>query len=119
MFCRLLFETDPQTSADRQDLKHDAHHRRHDVLFRLDSLLLCRQMNGEWACKSPMLIPLYTQCLTLLRSLRLRGGRVEVNHVYREFNTDADGIANEVLDSYDPRLHASGVVVSFNWQPNS
>ena len=107
--------SEAEYEAFLQALSDAAHDRRHDVIFRVDSLLLCRQMNGEWACRSPTLIPLYTQCLSLLSELRLRGGMVEVCHVYREFNTDADGIANEVLDNYNPRLHPSGVVVSFDW----
>ena len=54
-----------------------------------------------------------------VEKLRSRHGHdcVKVEHVYREFNASADALANEVLNEYNPRQHANGVVVNRAWQP--
>ena len=61
---------------------------------RADSDLLVKQMRGEYRVKSPGLQPLYEQA----RSLVKRIGRVKFEHVRREFNKDADRLANEAMD---------------------
>ena len=35
--------------------------------------------------------------------------------VFREFNVEADGLANEAIDSYVPAMHQTGVVVNDRW----
>ena len=66
------------------------------VCFRFDSLLVARQLQGKWACRSPNLVPLYKRALHLLMTLRTKPAvyDVTVEHVYGEFNSDADGLAN-------------------------
>ena len=68
--------------------------------FRVDSLLVCEQVNGRWRCLCPTLRPLYEQALDKLRHLRTALGmaNLRVIHIYREYNADADGAANEALD---------------------
>jgi ribonuclease HI len=61
---------------------------------RADSELLVKQMRGEYRVKSPGLQPLYEQARALVR--RLATSRFE--HVRREFNKDADRLANEAMD---------------------
>ena len=85
------------------------------IIFRVDSMLIYKQMNGLWACRSNNLLIYYERALSLLQPLRDRGATVQVEHVYREFNSDADGIANEVLDLYDEQVHRDRVVVSVAW----
>ena len=51
------------------------------IIFRVDSMLLSKHMNGEWACRSNNLVPMYIQGLELLRTLRGRGVDVKVQHV--------------------------------------
>ena len=41
--------------------------------------------------------------------------RVQIQHVYREFNAEADSLANEGLDAYNPRIHRTGIVVDYRW----
>lgn len=62
---------------------------------RSDSELLVRQMNGEYRVKHPGLLPLYEEALTLARRI----GRVRFEHVRRQFNKDADRLANEAMDA--------------------
>jgi len=61
---------------------------------RADSDLLVKQMRGEYRVKSPGLQPLYEEARRLARQV----GDVRFEHVRREFNRDADRLANEAMD---------------------
>lgn len=65
-----------------------------EVIVRADSQLLVRQLDGEYRVKSPNLKPLFAEVRRLVEKLP----RVEFEHVRRELNTRADGLANEALD---------------------
>ena len=43
---------------------------------------------------------------------------VEVQHIYREYNADADGICNSVLDAAESGMapDEQGRLVSWNWE---
>jgi probable phosphoglycerate mutase len=60
-----------------------------------DSDLLVKQMRGEYRVKSPGLQPLHEEARTLVRRI----GRVKFEHVRREFNKEADRLANEAMDA--------------------
>ena len=62
--------------------------------IRSDSELLVKQMNGQYRVKNPGLLPLYEEARTLVKQL----GRVKFEHVRREFNKEADRLANEAMD---------------------
>ena len=62
--------------------------------IRSDSELLVRQLRGEYRVKHPGLQPLYQDA----RALISRIGRVSFEHVRREFNKDADRLANLAMD---------------------
>lgn len=59
-----------------------------------DSMLVVKQMTGEWKLKHPGLKPLAAQVHALARQF----GSVSYEHVYREANKDADRLANEAMD---------------------
>jgi ribonuclease HI len=61
---------------------------------RADSELMVKQMKGVYRVKNPGLQPLYEQARSLARQL----GKVSFEHVRREFNKDADRLANEAMD---------------------
>lgn len=61
---------------------------------RSDSLLLVKQMDGEYRVKHPGLQPLHEEA----RSIAKRIGRVTFEHVRRELNKEADRLANEAMD---------------------
>ena len=61
---------------------------------RSDSELLVKQLRGEYRVKHPGLQPLYQDA----RALIGRIGRVTFEHVRREFNRDADRLANLAMD---------------------
>ena len=61
---------------------------------RSDSELLVKQMKGQYRVKNQGLQPLYEEAVSLTRRI----GRVTFEHVRREFNKDADRLANEAMD---------------------
>ena len=85
--------------------------------FRVDSMLVAKHLNGQWACHSPALVQLYSHALELLSRLRSDDNVLDVivEHIYREFNADADSLANLAIDGFDPSIHTDGRVVWENW----
>lgn len=65
-----------------------------DLLVRLDSELLVRQLRGEYRVKSPSLRPLAQRAVRLLSEF----ASARVEHVQRERNAHADRLANEAID---------------------
>jgi len=61
---------------------------------RMDSMLVVRQMKGEWKIKHPNMQPLAARVSELSRLFR----SVSYEHVYRDQNKDADRLANEAMD---------------------
>ena len=64
------------------------------VHVRGDSKLVIEQVAGRWKVKQPHLKPLHAQARALLDALR----EVDLAHVPREQNTDADALVNAALD---------------------
>lgn len=57
-----------------------------------DSLLVVKQMTGEYACRSPRLYSLNWICRKLARSLQFR-----IAHIPREHNLEANRLANHAV----------------------
>ncbi len=76
-------------------LRWAAEHGLSRLHVRADSELLVKQMKGEYRVKNPGLQPLYEEARALARQI----GRVTFEHVRREFNKDADRLANEAMDA--------------------
>lgn len=57
-----------------------------------DSQVVVRQMTGEYACRSPRLYSLHWTCRKLARSLAF-----SISHVPREFNVEANRLAQTAL----------------------
>jgi ribonuclease HI len=72
-----------------------AQHGVRSLRLRSDSELLVKQMRGEYRVKNAGLLPLVEEARTLIRRI----GAVKFEHVRREFNKDADRLANEAMDS--------------------
>lgn len=62
--------------------------------IRSDSELLVRQIKGQYKVKSPDLKPLHERALKLTRQLEY----FVIEHVLRQFNREADALANQALD---------------------
>ena len=72
-------------------LDHDV--QRLDVF--LDSELVVRQVNGQYKVKDAGLKPLHAQACLLLS----RFHEVDVKHVRREQNAEADALVNQAIDA--------------------
>jgi ribonuclease HI len=65
------------------------------VEFYLDSMLVVKQINGEWKIKEPRM---QTYCLEIKRLINEMGLVARFTHVRREENKAADALVNEILD---------------------
>jgi ribonuclease HI len=66
------------------------------VLLRSDSRLLVEQLAGRFRVKNPTLQRLHTEARKLIRQF----DKVDLEHVPREENADADRLANEAVDAW-------------------
>jgi ribonuclease HI len=78
-----------------EGLRAAAPYRARRVRVRADSLLVINQLRGEWKIKHEGLRPLYEEARELLR----RYDEVDLAHVRRELNADADRLVNAALDA--------------------
>ena len=69
-----------------------------EVEVRADSLLMVKQMAGEYRVKHPNLKPLFEKARVLARGFRI----FRFTHVPREENRAADRLANLALDGERP-----------------
>jgi probable phosphoglycerate mutase len=76
-------------------LKWAVDHEIERLEVRSDSQLLVRQLRGEYRVKHHGLQPLYAEARKLLQRIP----SVTFEHVRREFNKDADRLANEAMDA--------------------
>lgn len=65
------------------------------VVLRADSQLVIRQLEGRYRVKQAHLRPLFEEARALLDEFP----EVELTHVRREENTDADALVNAALDA--------------------
>ena len=70
------------------------------VEIRMDSELVCRQLNGEYKVEEERLWPLFMRIWNVRRDF----GNLAFHHVPREKNREADRLVNEALDSEQGRL---------------
>ena len=81
-----------------------------DIRVRGDSNLIVSQVKGDWKVKEPRLIPLHAECDEMKKKFR----RFDIAHVRREFNKDADALANSAIDDgthtndYEYKMSGSG-----------
>jgi len=66
--------------------------------IRSDSELLVKQMRGQYRVKNAGLRPLHEEAGRIVGKI----GRVTFEHVRREFNKEADRLANEAMDEAGP-----------------
>ena len=67
-----------------------------ELLVRMDSQLVVRQIEGVYRVKEPTLQKLHEQALTLLKNFR----SFRIEHIPREENAEADKLANLAMDSH-------------------
>jgi len=72
-----------------------------EVDLVLDSMLIVEQLTGRWKVKHPAIRPLAARAQALLAGFE----RWSIRHERREFNRQADALANLALD--DPAAAAA------------
>ena len=65
-----------------------------EITVYTDSELMCKQINGVYKVKNPQLLILYKEAMTYICSLK----SFKIEHIRREFNKDADSLANMAMD---------------------
>lgn len=66
-----------------------------EVVIRLDSELVIKQLTGVYRVKHPNMVPLHAKAKSLLRKFK----HVDIAHVARRFNAAADAVVNATLDA--------------------
>ncbi len=67
-----------------------------DVEIYLDSNLVVQQLNGKWKVKNKNIKPLYTEAYELKKQIK----NINIQHVYRADNKEADKLANIGADKH-------------------
>ena len=67
-------------------------------IIQLDSMLVCKQINGLWRCLAEHLKTRWSECHSMLNDLSARRRDVKIVHIYREYNDHADRLANQGAD---------------------
>ncbi|MFP4000986.1 MAG: reverse transcriptase-like protein [Thermoplasmata archaeon] len=70
------------------------------MTIRSDSQLVVKQVNGEWSVNSDNLIDLYKEVKDLIGYFEERSKVVEVKHVGRENNVEADELSQQALEDH-------------------
>jgi ribonuclease HI len=83
-------------TAALEGLRLAAEHGAGEVLVRSDSRLLVEQLSGRFRVKNPTLVRLHTE----VRRLAAGFDKVAFEHVPRELNSEADGLANRGVDEW-------------------
>ncbi len=65
-----------------------------EVVVKMDSELVVKQMKGLYKVKHPVLKEQYARLIHIIGAF----GKVSFTHVFREENSDADALANEAMD---------------------
>jgi ribonuclease HI len=66
------------------------------LLIHSDSELLARQMNGQYKIKNNGIKKIHQQVMHVLSKSSIS---IEIEHIGREYNSDADSLANAGIDS--------------------
>lgn len=70
--------------------------KKNHLMIYSDSLLLVSQINGNWRTRNPNILALSKKARSLIKGFK----HVEVHHIPRELNREADRLANAAIDEY-------------------
>ncbi|MEE8360496.1 MAG: ribonuclease HI family protein [Candidatus Omnitrophota bacterium] len=68
-----------------------------DVVLYMDSELVAKQIKGEFRVKNSNIKPLFEQAIHLINGL----DKIEIKHIDRSLNKDADKLANKAINLSD------------------
>lgn len=64
------------------------------VKCKLDSELVTKQIKGEYKVKNERMIPMYNMVMPLINKFE----EFHIEHIRREYNKEADALANKAMD---------------------
>lgn len=64
------------------------------VKCKLDSELVTKQIKGEYKVKNERMIPMYNMVMPLINKFE----KFHIEHIRREYNKEADALANKAMD---------------------
>ncbi|MBS3782597.1 MAG: reverse transcriptase-like protein [Candidatus Thermoplasmatota archaeon] len=70
------------------------------IIVRSDSQLVVKQVNGEWSVNSDNLKDLHKEVKELIRYFEEKNKSVEIEHVGRENNVEADELSQQALEDH-------------------
>ena len=85
-------------------LERACRQRHQHTVIETDSMLVCCQLRGEWRIECEELKPSFRQAMAVMNRIRLSGNIVELRHIYREHNVEADALANRGADGVTDNL---------------
>lgn len=71
-----------------------------ELMVRSDSQLVVKQVNGEWSVNSDNMKDLYREARELIEYFEERSVAVNVEHVAREDNVEADELSQQALEDH-------------------
>ncbi len=66
------------------------------IKVHTDSMLVANQINGSWKVKDPDIRILFANAKKLIENFK----KFSITHIRREFNSEADQLANEAINEY-------------------
>lgn len=92
---QFIVHRSPITNHDQRSTVH-----RSRLMVFTDSELLVRQLKGEYRVRESNLKALYQKVSALIKEFESQGGLgIEIRHISREDNKEADRLANKAIDS--------------------
>jgi ribonuclease HI len=82
-------------------LKEALRHQVTNLLIRMDSQLVVRQIQGSYRVKEPHLLKLYEKVMAQLAQIP----EYEIEHIPREQNEEADRLSNLAIDRHFKKGH--------------
>jgi len=67
-----------------------------NIKVHTDSMLVANQINGSWKVKDPDIRILFSKAKKLIEKFEI----FSITHIRREFNSEADLLANEAINEY-------------------
>ncbi|NLM04267.1 MAG: ribonuclease HI family protein [Clostridiales bacterium] len=64
------------------------------IKCKLDSELVTKQIKGEYKVKNERMIPMYNMVMPLINEFE----EFHIEHIKREYNKEADALANKAMD---------------------
>lgn len=70
------------------------------IVIKMDSQLVVRQVNGEYTVRQETLLPYWETAVGLFEAVKERAASVQLIHIPRAENVEADALCNKIMDAH-------------------